>query len=286
MSAAAPRVARTAAELGEAHSGRPVFLIPTMGALHPGHIALAERARERADAAGGAVCASIFVNPLQFGPQEDFDVYPRDLDGDLAKLAGLADTCFVPAAGEVYPEPQRIEIHAPELGALLCGATRPHFFAGVLTVVAKLFALVRPAAAFFGRKDYQQLVLVRMLARQLHMPVEVVGVETVRESDGLACSSRNLLLSEEHRAIAPGLRSALADACDSIGSGGEAGDVCAKAARRLSEEGFRVDYVECRGVDLSEWDAAADGEFIVFGAAHLGEVRLIDNVHGRAEARR
>lgn len=273
-------VVGTAAELAAVHASRSVFFVPTMGALHVGHLALVHHARRLADAADGIVCVSIFVNPLQFGPTEDLAVYPRTLDADLAALDQLADTCFVPSStAEIYPEGQEIFIHAPELGAQLCGASRPGFFSGVLTVINKLFALVRPHTAVFGRKDFQQLVLIRKMVRQLHLPVLIDDCATIREADGLACSSRNSLLEPAKRPQAVVLYAALQTAATAIAQQTAAVTACAAASQLLSEAGFEVDYVECRTKDnLLPWPSTAAKKFVVLGAAKLGSVRLIDNV--------
>ncbi len=196
-----PRLARGPAALARLHAGRPVILVPTMGALHEGHLSLLRRARAWADRRPGAVvCASVFVNPLQFGPKEDYGSYPRGLRRDLRLLAGLADSCYAPSVAAMYPEPQDVMVAPPPLGDELCGAFRPGFFTGVLTVVAKLLAQVSPAAAVFGEKDYQQLVLVKRMVRQLGFGCQVLAGPLVRERDGLALSSRNAYL--EHSASA------------------------------------------------------------------------------------
>ena len=272
----APRLARGAAALARLHAGRPVALVPTMGALHAGHLSLLRRARAWADRRPGAVvCASVFVNPLQFGPAEDYGSYPRALRRDLAKLTGLADSCYAPGVRAMYPEPQDVLVQPPPLGAELCGASRPGFFTGVLTVVAKLLAQVGPQAAFFGEKDYQQLVLVRRMVRQLGFGCQVCAAPVVRERDGLALSSRNAYLSAAERARAPAFGAALLKARRAVGGGEAPGRACARARRELAARGFAVDYVECRGLDLGP--PAPGKGFVVLGAVKLGRTRLIDN---------
>ena len=272
-----PQLARDRAEIAKLHGKAPVILVPTMGGLHDGHLALVKKGRELASEIPDAlVCVSIFVNPLQFGPSEDFDIYPRRLEADLESLADLADTCFAPDSKTMYPEQQQIFVTAPGLGDELCGASRPGFFTGVLTVVLKLAELVNPAQMVFGAKDYQQMVLIKRMLTQLNLQVKLVTSPTVREQDGLALSSRNERLSAELRQVAPILHQALSTAAGQIRSGTLAAKACAASRAQLEAYGFEVDYVECRALDLTEAEAA--NEFIVLGAATLGDVRLIDNV--------
>lgn len=268
-------VANTRAELDVAReklAGGTVGVVMTMGALHAGHRALVEAARARAD----HVIVTIFVNPLQFGPSEDFDRYPRTIDADLAVCASAGvDVVFVPDRGEMYPdgEPQ-VRVEPGPRGLLLEGASRPGFFHGVLTVVLKLLNLARPDLAFFGEKDYQQLTLVRRLVRDVNLPVEIVGVPTVREPDGLARSSRNRYLSPADRHAALALSRALR-------SGAAAGDrgaraVLAAAQRVLAEEpAVAVDYLVLTDPELGPPPAAGPARLLV--AARLGGTRLIDN---------
>lgn len=263
------------AELHAAFGG--AVLVPTMGAIHEGHLALVRRAREIANSGGLAVCVSIFVNPIQFSPDEDLDSYPRRLDGDLDAISGLADTCYAPGVKEMYPDRQEVFVHAPEIGSQLCGAHRPGHFQGVLTVVHKLLFAVSPKAAVFGEKDYQQLVLIRKMVKQLGPGVAIESVPTVRESDGLALSSRNEGLRGKDRETAPKLHEALRCALEKILSGIDEKESCDEAASKLVSAGFEVDYIECRALDLSEYkDDPAD--CVVLGAARIGGVRLIDNV--------
>lgn len=280
-----PAVAATRDELDELHCGAAVVLVPTMGNLHEGHLHLVHKALQTAAAAAGGakVCVSIYVNPLQFAPSEDFGTYPRTFDQDLAKLAGLADTVYAPAGAGLYPEPQHIVVSSPQLGAALCGRQRPGFFTGVLTVVLKLFMHTRATAAVFGRKDLQQLALVRMMVRQLALGTHIEDVPVAREADGLAMSSRNSYLDAAQRAAAPALHRELAAARDAISAGDEPCAACTAAADRMSAAGLAVDYVECRETDTLAPYAGQEKSplpFAVFGAARLGKTRLIDNSEG------
>ena len=256
-----------------------VALVPTMGNLHAGHLALVEEARRHAY----CVAASIFVNRLQFEPGGDFDRYPRTLDSDCAKLerAGC-DVAFAPDEREMYPEPQQIVVTPPRLAQQLCGDFRPGHFQGVATVVTKLFHIVRPDTAVFGKKDYQQLHVIRALVRQLNFGIEIVGVDTVRELDGLAMSSRNGYLSREERAEAVRLNRALSGVKSAIEAGETKYDALLDAAREaLSTNGWRVDYVALRTQSNLAPVGPADRELVVLGAAWLGQTRLIDNLEIR-----
>ncbi len=250
---------------------RSVALVPTMGALHAGHAALIDEARQR----GEVLVASIFVNPLQFGPSEDLARYPRTFDDDLALCAEHGvDVVFAPSVDEVYPGGEPVVTVEPGPTAeLLEGVTRPGHFRGVLTVVAKLFGLVAPDVAVFGEKDYQQLVLIRRMAQDLCMPIDIVGVETVREADGLALSSRNHYLSPEERVSALALSRALAAGRAASQQGADG--VLAAASAELAHAALDVDYLALRGVDLQ--DAPAVGEARLLVAAKIGTTRLIDN---------
>ena len=257
--------------LGARPGGTRIALVPTMGALHAGHAALIEAARSRAD----AVVVSVFVNPLQFGEGEDLARYPRTLDADLelCRRSGV-DCVFVPSSDEVYPggEPS-VTVDPGPLGAVLEGASRPGHFTGVLTVVAKLFGLVRPALAVFGEKDYQQLVLIRQLVAELCLPVEVVGCPTVREPDGLALSSRNRYLDAGQRKQALALSRALSAGAQVAGGAAEV-QRTAEAVLEQASEVF-VDYVAVRGPDLGEPPLAGPARLLL--AARVGSTRLIDN---------
>nr|WP_218910375.1 pantoate--beta-alanine ligase [Nocardioides thalensis] len=266
--------------LGARGGAGAVALVPTMGALHEGHASLMGLARERAGAEG-TVVVSIFVNPLQFGPGEDLDRYPRTFDADLAvcERQGV-DVVFAPAADEVYPggEPQ-VTVEPGPLGTLLEGASRPGHFRGVLTVVAKLLGLVRPDVAIFGQKDYQQLALITRMASDLCLGVEIVGAETVRELDGLALSSRNRYLDAEQRERATALSRALYAARDA-GPRGLAEALAAGRAVLSEAEGVELDYFEIRAVDLGELAAAVPPQTPARAvvAARVGTTRLIDNM--------
>jgi pantoate--beta-alanine ligase len=264
-------VARTRPELAAARSGLSgeVALVATMGALHAGHEALIAEAARRC----AAVVVSIFVNPLQFGPDEDLDRYPRTLDDDLARCerAGV-DVVWTPAVEDVYPEgPARVRVDPGPLGRELEGAARPGHFAGALTVVTKLLNLVRPHTATFGEKDYQQLVLVRRMVRDLDLPVDVAAVATVREPDGLALSSRNRYLSEDERVRAVALSRALS--AGRAAAGGGPAEVLAAAEAALV--GVDVEYLELRAPDLGAAPPSGPARLLV--AARIGVTRLIDN---------
>lgn len=253
-----------------------IGLVPTMGALHEGHLSLVRVAVDQSD----FVVVTIFVNPTQFGPGEDLDSYPRDLDSDAAKVAELgADLVFAPGAGEMYAPDACTVVSVETLTEGLCGAHRPGHFDGVTTIVCKLFNVVRPDRAFFGRKDYQQLVVIRRMVRDLDIPVEVIGLSTVREDDGLALSSRNRYLSERQRAVAPKLHEALIVGADAARQGATAAEVERTVASRLGEEPlFDVQYV--RAVDPDTLQPLGDEPrpMLIAAAAYLGDTRLIDNV--------
>ena len=276
----APAVARTRAELDLAlketrASGGRVALVPTMGALHGGHVALLTEARARVTGRD-AVVASIFVNPLQFGAGEDLDRYPRTFEADLQQCADAGvDVVFAPTVEEVYPagDPQ-VTVDPGPLGSVLEGQVRPTHFRGVLTVVAKLFGLVRPDLAVFGEKDYQQLVLIRRMVDDLNLGVEVVGVPTVREPDGLALSSRNSYLDEPQRALATTLSAALNAGAAVQDAGPDA--VRRAAAAVLDAAALDLDYLELTSPDLGPAPATGAARLLV--AARLGPTRLIDNI--------
>lgn len=292
-----PTLASTRAELaallaGARAGGRPVGLVPTMGALHEGHASLIRAARERVAGAGesGPVVVSIFVNPLQFGAGEDLDRYPRTLDADLEVCAREGvDIVFAPSVEEVYPggDPQVVVEPGP-MAELLEGRTRPGHFRGVLTVVAKLFGLARPDVAVFGQKDYQQLVLVRRMVLDLNMGVEVVGAPTVREADGLALSSRNRYLDAEQRDAATAL-SRLLRVAQHAAEYGPASALAAARAELRAAQGVDLDYLVVTDPDLGELppDVPPGTEARILVAARVGTTRLIDNlplVFGRVAA--
>jgi pantoate--beta-alanine ligase len=255
------------------HTGRRVMLVPTMGALHDGHLALVRAAKR---VSGSVVVVSIFVNPLQFGTGEDLDAYPRTLDADMELLAEEGvEVVFTPTSAVMYPDGPRTTVHPGPLGDELEGAVRPTHFAGMLTVVLKLLQIVRPDQAFFGEKDYQQLVLIRQMADDLNLDSRIVGVPTVRESDGLAMSSRNRYLNPEEREQATALSSALLAGMYAAGGGPAA---VLDAARAILDEvpAIATDYLELRGPWLEHAPAAGPARLLV--AARLGATRLLDNI--------
>ena len=257
--------------------GETVGLVPTMGALHAGHLSLVSLARSQAE----HVVATLFVNPRQFAPGEDFEAYPRTLEGDVARLSTApCDLLYAPEPAEVYAPGFATEIRVGGVSAPLEGAARPQFFSGVATVVAKLLIQAGPDVAVFGEKDYQQLQVIRRLVRDLDMPVRIVGGPTVREPDGLALSSRNAYLSAPERAIAGRLNVILAEVAARVSGGGGVTAAELAGCKALLAAGFaRVDYVEVRRADdLSRFDVAVDAPARVLGAAWLGRTRLIDNL--------
>ena len=271
------QIVHTISDLRRALGGAPnVTLVPTMGNLHEGHLSLVRIARER----DGVVVASVFVNPLQFAPHEDFAKYPRTLERDCELLAaGACDIVFAPSEQEVYPEPQEYTVHPPKrLADILEGHVRPGFFTGVCTVVLKLFNMVRPGAAVFGKKDYQQLLVIRSLVRQLALPIEIVPAETVRDSSGLALSSRNGYLSDLQRVEAAELNAVLNSVAAALRANrSDWATLEQEAADALTRRGWRPDYVAIRNqADLLAPTPGA--ALIVLGAAKLGGTRLIDNV--------
>jgi pantoate--beta-alanine ligase len=259
-------------------AGRSVSFVPTMGFLHEGHASLMREGRRQGD----LLVASIFVNPTQFGVGEDFEAYPRDLERDsrIAEECGV-DILFTPAAAEMYPQGYQTYVNVEGVSLPMCGASRPGHFRGVTTVVAKLFHIVRPDRAFFGEKDYQQLVVIRRMAADLNMEVEVVGLPTVREPDGLAMSSRNSYLTPQERTSALCLSRSLIAAADLY----RRGEV---SVRRLRDEvmgilqgepAARIDYVEFRNGDTLEEADLADDRTVLALAVRIGKTRLIDNIH-------
>jgi pantoate--beta-alanine ligase len=261
-------VVREIAELRRAALAGPHAFVPTMGNLHAGHLALVGLARGHAP----RVAVSIFVNRLQFAPSEDFDSYPRSFAADCEKLSAAGvDLLFAPDERVLYPEPQRFLVEPPPIAGELEGRFRPRFFHGVATVVLKLLNCVQPRVAVFGKKDYQQLRVVRALALQLDLPLEIVAGETVREPDGLAMSSRNAYLSAAERAEAPRLYRVLGEVASGKASP-------AQAAQSLSQSGWKPDYVEVRRRQDLARPQAGNRELVVLAAARLGPTRLIDNL--------
>ena len=255
------------------HTGRRVMLVPTMGALHDGHLSLVRAAKR---VPGSVVVVSIFVNPLQFGADEDLDAYPRIVDADLALLRGEGvEIAFTPSAAAMYPDGPRTAVHPGPLGSELEGAARPTHFAGMLTVVLKLLQIVHPDRVFFGEKDYQQLVLVRQMVADLNVDTRVVGVPIVRELDGLAMSSRNRYLDPAQRELAGLLSAALLAGTHAASGGAEA---AVRAARAVLSEvpAIDVDYLEVRDPELGP--APVHGPARLLVAARLGTTRLLDNV--------
>ncbi len=270
------RLIHTVAELRDALAEqRETAFVPTMGNLHAGHVALAELAARH----GRPVVASIFVNPLQFGAGEDFGRYPRTLQADCEKLAAVGtDIVFAPDVDEMYPEPQTFTVEPPLAGEL-CGAHRPGHFQGVATVVLKLFNMVRPRYAVFGKKDYQQLFILKGLVRQFNLPIVMVEAETSRAGDGLALSSRNGYLSPGERAEAPRLYRLLREAAARIAAGErDLARIESEAAGELARHGWSVDYVSVRSRATLLAPRAGEAGKVVLAAARLGRTRLIDNI--------
>lgn len=258
-------------------AGETVALVPTLGNLHEGHISLVELARKQAD----RIVVSVFVNPTQFGPGEDYQSYPRTLDHDRRRLVRAgAELLFAPAVEEMYPraEDAGTVVSVPGLSTILCGEFRPGHFDGVASVVSRLFNIVQPDVAVFGQKDYQQLTIIRRLQADLHYPVEIIAGPTLREADGLALSSRNQYLSPAERKLAPALYRAVSECGDRLRAG--ARDFAALEAHGkavLVVAGFRPDYFSIRNAGDLKPAQPADRRLVVLAAAHLGRARLIDN---------
>ena len=264
------------ASLSPARSARKIIgFVPTMGNLHEGHLNLVREARKICD----VVVVSIFVNPIQFGPNEDFENYPRTLEQDSHLLADVGcDIVFAPSVEQMYGnKPRLTNITVSEITNDLCGLQRPGHFDGVAVVVTKLFNMVQPNFAFFGQKDYQQLAVIRQFVRDLNIPLEVIGVPITRAEDGLALSSRNGYLSEEHRQIAPTIYQSLKAAEQELQNGVALAEVLESIKQKLTQSGFIVDYVEARTPELHKLEAF-DQDVILFVAAKLGTTRLIDNL--------
>ncbi len=254
-----------------------IAFVPTMGNLHAGHLSLVQQAREQAD----KVIVSIYVNPTQFGENEDFDAYPRTLDEDLAALrAELVDGVFLPDESMIYPfgTRQSVTVEVPGLSDILCGEFRPGHFKGVSTVVCKLLNLVQPDVLFLGQKDYQQVAVIRRMLGDLFLPVEVMTGETVREVDGLAKSSRNQYLSLEERKIAPMLYETLRESVEKARKGESLSKVEGEARKKLEQYGFQCEYFEFRDADSLNLPAPGSTRLVLLAAAYLGKTRLIDNI--------
>ncbi|MCX5519911.1 pantoate--beta-alanine ligase [Kaistia defluvii] len=278
---ASPIIHRTVDDLRTAvaawrREGHRVAMVPTMGALHSGHLELVRAARERAD----RIIVTIFVNPTQFAPTEDFGSYPRTEASDVAKLAELGvEAVFAPNANEMYPAgyATTVSLAGPAIG--LETDFRPHFFSGVATVVSKLLIAGFPDVAMFGEKDYQQLMVVRQMARDLRLPTDIVGLPTIREPDGLALSSRNAYLSAQERQTATTISRAMRKAADAIRAGGDVEAALAEGRETLTAAGFRVDYLVLRNAEtLAEIGDLAQEPRRMLAAAWLGKTRLIDNI--------
>ncbi|MEM7459827.1 MAG: pantoate--beta-alanine ligase [Pseudomonadota bacterium] len=276
---------KTLAELREIlaehrRAGRRIGFVPTMGALHDGHVSLVKTARERSD----VTVVSIFVNPTQFAPGEDLDTYPRTEEADIARLASVGtDIVYLPSVEEMYPQGSKTNIRVEDMSDLLDGQFRPHFFYGVATVVARLFVHVQPDLAVFGEKDYQQLQIIRRMVRDLGFPIDIIGGETVRDADGLAQSSRNAYLSASDRKMANVMSAALHRARCRIAIGVPVEEALREARARISAAGFRtLDYVSA--VDPMSLEDLPNGAIVpgqvgrVLGAGWMGKTRLIDNM--------
>lgn len=256
--------------------GQRIALVPTMGNLHEGHLALVAQARQHAD----IVVASLFVNPMQFGPGEDLDAYPRTFEADHAQLSDAGcDILFAPTVNALYPNglTAQTKVHVPDVGEGLCGGSRPGHFDGVSTVVSMLFNLVQPDVACFGEKDYQQLAVIRKLVSDLHMPIEIIGVPIVRAKDGLALSSRNGYLNAQERTTAPLLYRTLCSLRDALERGESIEQVLQRGKTTLYDAGFTPDYLELRDTALGPVSAATR-QAVLLAAATLGPARLIDNL--------
>ncbi|MFN0217775.1 MAG: pantoate--beta-alanine ligase [Hyphomicrobium sp.] len=276
------KAARTLKELRKQgakwrEAGKTIALVPTMGALHAGHLSLVKLARKTAD----KTIVSIFVNPTQFGPNEDLSRYPRDEAGDFAKLADAdVDLIWIPNAGEMYPEGFSSAVTPGSAADDLEGSFRPQHFGGVATVCCKLFSQTRADYAIFGEKDYQQLCVLRQMVRDLDLPIQLIAAPTKREKDGLALSSRNAYLSPAQRKIAPALFAALEDLAEDVGAGADIATAAANARRKLTAAGFtKVDYIEVRDAEtLRPVEVYTVFPLRVLAAAWLGKTRLIDNL--------
>lgn len=257
--------------------GETVAFVPTMGNLHQGHITLVNEAKKRAD----HVVVSIFVNPMQFSANEDLDGYPRTLEQDSDKLmAAGTEILFTPTPEIIYPNglAQQTFVEVPDIGDQLCGASRPGHFRGVATIVTKLFNIVQPDIALFGRKDFQQLMIIKTMVSDLSMPIEVIGVDTIREASGLAMSSRNGYLTAEEKHSAAALKQALDTIVEAIKHGESTEVAIVTAKKQLTNAGFNPDYLEVRNAKTLRQATATDTDLVVIAAAYLGKARLIDNV--------
>jgi pantoate--beta-alanine ligase len=258
-------------------NGETVAFVPTMGNLHQGHITLVEQAKLKAD----RIVVSIFVNPMQFGKNEDLDAYPRTLTADSNALIGAgADLLFTPTPDTIYPKglDQQTYVEVPEIGDELCGASRPGHFRGVATIVNKLFNIVQPDMALFGNKDFQQLLVIKTMVEDLSLPIEIIGVETIREDSGLAMSSRNGYLTVDEKDRAAALKKALDAMALGIQQGQAISSVTKAANQTLKAAGFTPDYLEVRSASTLKQPQDSDKELVIVAAAYMGKARLIDNL--------
>ena len=256
--------------------GQKIALVPTMGGLHDGHLSLVRLAKQHAN----RVIVSLFVNPTQFAPHEDFDSYPRNEERDWHKLGTVhADAMYAPDVDEIYPEDFATRVEVAGVAQTLEGISRPHFFSGVTTVVAKLFLQTLPDMAVFGEKDYQQLLVIKKLVRDLNFPIAIIPAPIMREADGLAMSSRNVYLNTQERVAAPHLYAVLQDMAKDLSAGREIEETVQKGFGRLEKQGFRVDYLEVRDAEtLTPVEHPLENPARLLAAVYLGQVRLIDNV--------
>lgn len=253
---------------------KSIAFVPTMGNLHEGHLALMREARQHGD----IVVSSVFVNPLQFGPNEDFDRYPRTLEADCDKMRGLVDVVFAPTVNDMYPQSQQVFVELPAIANELCGVSRPGHFRGMATVVLKLLNIVQPQVALFGKKDYQQLHIIRQMAAQFNLPVRIVGGETVRADDGLALSSRNQYLTDAQRAEAPRLYRTLQAMRGALLLGGrDVERLQREAIASLTQHGWSMDYVSVRSQVSLQAAQSSEREWVILAAGKLGNTRLLDN---------
>ena len=253
-----------------------IALVPTMGGLHEGHLSLVRLAKKHAN----RVIVSVFVNPTQFAPHEDYDTYPRNEERDWHKLGSAqADAMYAPDVHEIYPPEFATRVEVAGVAQTLEGISRPHFFSGVTTIVTKLFLQVLPDMVVFGEKDYQQLLVIKQLVRDLNFPVAILPAPIMREADGLAMSSRNVHLNIPERAAAPQLYTILSDMAKDLGTGRQIEETVQKGSGRLESQGFRIDYLEVRDAEtLTPVGPAIEKPARLLAAVHIGNVRLIDNV--------
>ncbi|MBW8184161.1 pantoate--beta-alanine ligase [Shewanella nanhaiensis] len=257
--------------------GETIAFVPTMGNLHLGHITLIKEAVKRAD----HVVASIFVNPMQFGANEDLDAYPRTLEADKLALSDAgAELLFTPTPEIIYPKgmEQQTYVEVPKIGDQLCGASRPGHFRGVATVVCKLFNIVQPDIALFGRKDFQQLMIIKTMVEDLSLPIEIVGIDTIREASGLAMSSRNGYLSETQKSQAAVLKQTMDQISNAVKQGASLDLAIENGKQALIDSGFTPDYLELRNAKDLSFVTDEQGELVILAAAYMGNTRLIDNL--------